>query len=68
MNSEIITLKKQNLINFLKSFPEEELEEIFLELLIESEEEPLSEEERERVKVALQEYQKGETVKWEDIK
>lgn len=68
MNSEIITLKKQNLINFLKSFPEEELEEIFLELLIESEEEPLSEEERERVKIALQEYQKGETVKWEDIK
>ncbi len=36
--------------------------------MVESEEEPLSEKEKERVKSALQEYQKGETVKWEDIK
>jgi len=68
MDSNTIPLKKEKLIEFLKSFPEDDLEEIFLSLLVGSDDSPLSEEEREAIRVALQEYESGETIKWEDIK
>ncbi len=56
------------MISMLKSLPERDLIEIFWKTIVESEGFPLSDEEKEEIQKAKIEHEKGETIKWEDLK
>ena len=68
MGSKILSIPEDSLIAVLKTLPENELIEIFWKALVESDVSPLSHEEREEIKKGKMEFEKGETIKWENLK
>ncbi len=68
MSSKILSIPEDALINILKVLPEGELVEIFWKALVESDVSPLRNEEIEEIKKGKIEFEKGETIKWENLK
>ncbi|MBZ4682446.1 MAG: hypothetical protein JG778_1521 [Thermodesulfobacterium sp.] len=56
------------IINLLKTLPEDVLIDIFWKTIVEVDVSPLTAEEKEEIKKAKDEYGKGETIKWENLK
>ena len=54
----------ESLINLLKSLSEEAKEEIFEKVFIEEDTVPLTNEERQAVMKAEEEFKSGETIRW----
>jgi hypothetical protein len=68
MPTKTISMPEDVVINLLKTLPEEDIIDIFWKTLIESDVSPLTDEEREKIRKAKKEFEKGETVKWENIR
>lgn len=68
MPTKTISMPEDVVINLLKTLPEEDIIDIFWKTLIESDVSPLTDEEREKSRKAKKEFEKGETVKWENIR
>jgi len=68
MSEKTLLLPEDALVKMLKSLPEEEVVELFWKTLTDIDTSPLTEEEREALEEGKKELEKGESVKWEDIK
>ncbi len=68
MNQRTLSVPEDSIINILKALPKNILVDIFWKTLIEVEISPLSQEERQEVRKAKREFEKGETIKWKNIK
>jgi len=68
MTNKTLTLPEDVVINLLKTLPEDTLVDIFWKTLVESDVSPLTQEEREAIEQGKREFNKKETIKWEDLK
>lgn len=68
METKTLTMPEDAVINMLKSLPEDDLIDIFWKTLVKGDVSPISKEEREDIERAKVEFEKGETIKWEDIR
>ncbi len=68
MSTKTLDMPEDALINMLKALPEDTLIEIFWKTLVESDVSPLTDEEKEEIEKGKIEYEKGETIKWSDLK
>ncbi len=68
MSRKVIPVPEKIIINILKSLPKEKLVDIFWKTLIEIDTSPLTNEEKEEIERAKLEFERGESVNWEDIK
>ena len=68
MSSKSVKLPKDAIVQMLKSLPEDVLRDIFWKAFAEVDTSPLTKSERLALAVAQQEFEKGETVKWEDLR
>ncbi len=64
MNTKQVNLPIEVIVNLLRSLDLQTREEIFKEVFIECDTAPLSPEEDESLKAAVNEYQNGETISW----
>ena len=64
MNTKQVSMPIEVIVNLLKSLDLQTREEIFKEVFIECDTAPLSPEEEESLKAAVNEYQRGETISW----
>ncbi|RLC46568.1 MAG: hypothetical protein DRH57_05830 [Candidatus Cloacimonadota bacterium] len=64
MQTKKITVPIEIIIQLLKRLKDEEKEEIFKEVFIEEDTQPLTEEERISINIAEEELKKGETISW----
>ncbi len=67
MSIKTLEMPEDALVNMLKALPEDTLVEIFWKTLVESDSDPLSDEEKEDVRKGKIEYGKGETIPWQDL-
>ncbi len=68
MSERTLLLPEEALINMLKTLPENALVDIFWKTLVRSDVSPLTQEEKEEIKKSREEFKKGETVKWENLR
>jgi len=68
MNTKQVSLPIEVIVNLLKSLDLQTREEIFKEVFIECDTAPLSPEETESLKAAVNEYKSGETISWSHSK
>ncbi|MBI5184061.1 MAG: hypothetical protein HY999_06825 [Nitrospinae bacterium] len=68
MGNKTLTVPEDIFINMLKSLPEDVLIEVFWRSVVESDVSPLTQEEKEEIKRSKTEFEKGETIKWEDLR
>ena len=68
MSIKTLDMPEDALVNMLKALPENTLVEIFWKTLVESDISPLTNEEKEDVRKGKIEYEKGETIPWQDLK
>ena len=68
MSIKTLDMPEDALVNMLKALSEDALVEIFWKTLVESDISPLTDEEKEEIRKGKIEYEKGETIKWEDLK
>lgn len=68
MSTKIVSMSEDAVINMLKTLPEDVLIDIFWKTLVESDVSPLIEEERKELEKAKDEFVKGETIKWENLR
>ncbi len=68
MSIKTLTMPEDVIINMLKTLPEDELVDIFWKTLVESDDSPLTTEEKKEIEEAKIEFEKGETIKWEDLR
>ena len=66
--AKTVSISEDSIIAMLKGLPENALTDIFSKMLIQSDTSPLTIEEEISCKEALKEYEKGETINWEDLK
>ena len=64
MRTKQVNLPIEVILNLLRSLDPQTKEEIFEEIFIESEPGPLSSEEEKDLKKAMNEYERGETIRW----
>jgi len=64
MASRTVSISIEALIDLLRDLDEEAKDEIFQRVFVESDTEPLTQEEEEALKDAEEEFRRGETVKW----
>ncbi len=64
MASRTVSISIEALIDLLRDLDEEAKDEIFQKVFVESDTEPLTQEEKEALRDAEEEFRKGETVKW----
>lgn len=64
MNTKQVSLPIEVIVNLLRSLDLQTREEIFEEVFVECETEPLSPDEEEALRTAVNEYEKGETISW----
>lgn len=64
MQTKKITVPIEIIIQLLKRLKDEEKEEIFKEVFIEEDTQPLTGEERISINIAEEELKKGETISW----
>jgi hypothetical protein len=63
-----LIIDEDAIINMLKTLPEETLLDIFWKTLAGYDISPLTDEEREGIRKGREELEKGETIKWADLK
>lgn len=63
-----IAVSENAIINILKDIPENILADIFWKTLVSNDDTPLSESENRSIIKAKEEFKKGETIRWQDIK
>lgn len=68
MGTETLSMPEDALVNMLKALPEDTLIRIFWKIVAKFDISPLTSEEREDVRRARIELEKGETTKWKDLK
>ena len=68
MTNKTLTLPEDVVINLLKTLPEDTLVDIFWKTLVESDVSPLTQEEREAIEQGKSEFNKRETIKWENLR
>jgi len=68
MSSKTLSVPEEALISMLKTLPEDVLVDIFWKTLVESDVSPLTKEERDELEKGKREFEKGETVKWKNLK
>ncbi len=68
MSIKTLEMPEDALVNMLKALPEDTLVGIFWKTLVESDSDPLTDEEKEDVRKGKIEYEKGETIPWQDLK
>ena len=68
MNSKTLPIPEEAIIHLLRGLTEEQLSSVFWKTVVEFNTGSLSKEEKTSVEKAKQEYQEGETVRWQDIK
>jgi hypothetical protein len=68
MNANTIRIPQEFIVGMLKALPENVLKEIFWKSFADSENAPLCVEERSDLAVADEEFVKGETVRWDDLR
>lgn len=66
--SSTIPVSKSAIVTILKELPENILADIFWKSFIEEDLSPLTEQEKKSIARAKKEFEKGDTVKWENIK
>lgn len=64
MNTKQVSLPIEVIVDLLRSLDSQAREEIFREVFIDCDTEPLSPEEEASLKTAVNEYQNGETIRW----
>jgi len=68
MTIKTVSMPEDVVINLLRTLPEEDLIDIFWKSLVKSDVSPLTEEEKNDIKKAKKELEKGETLSWENIR
>ena len=68
MREKTLSLPEDALVNMLKTLPENVLVDIFWKTLVRSDISPLTQEEVEEIKKGKEEFKKGETVRWENLR
>ena len=68
MSAKTITMPQDAIVGMLKALPENALREIFWKSFAQAEDAPLSEQERSDLAAADAEFEKGETVRWTDLR
>ena len=68
MSSKTLSVPEEALISMLKTLPEDVLVDIFWKTLVESDVSPLTKEERDELEKGKREFEKGETVKWKNLR
>lgn len=68
MESKTLTMPEEALVAMLKTLPEDALIDIFWKTLVESDISPLTDEEKEEMEKGKIEFERGETIKWEDLR
>lgn len=68
MGTKIVPMPEDAVINMLKTLPEDTLIDIFWKTLVESDVSPLTAEERKEMEKGKDEFVKGETIKWENLR
>ena len=68
MATKTVSMPEDVVINLLRTLPEEDLIDIFWKSLVKSDVSPLTEEEKNDIKKAKRELEKGETLSWENIR
>ena len=68
MGSKTLTMPEDALVNMLKTLPEDVLIEVFWRTVVTNDTASLFSDEKEAIATGRKELEKGETIKWEDIK
>lgn len=68
MESKTLTMPEEALVAMLKTLPEDALIDIFWNTLVESDISPLTDKEKEEMEKGKIEFERGETIKWEDLR
>jgi len=67
MTVKTVKLPQDAIIQMLKALPEDVLRDIFWKAFTEVDNSPLTEEEKARLATAETEFERGETVNWNDL-
>ena len=68
MSEKSISIPESTIVNMLKELPKSSLIDIFWQVVSIPDTSPLSNNEKKDIKTAKEEYNKGETIRWQDIK
>ncbi|MEE8329320.1 MAG: hypothetical protein V3R54_05255 [Thermodesulfovibrionia bacterium] len=68
MSSKTLSMPEDVIINMLKSLPEDRLTNLFWKTMVKSDVSPLSQEEIKDIHKGKIEFEKGETISWENIR
>lgn len=68
MSAKTLPISEDSLVNLLKTLPEKKLAEVFWKTFVIFDTSPLTAKEKGAVKKGAEEYKKGETMKWKNLK
>lgn len=68
MSTKTLPIPEESLVNLLKTLPEKKLAEVFWKTFVQFDTAPLTAKEKRAVKKGTEEYKRGETVKWNNLK
>jgi len=68
MSVKTLPISEDATVSMLKELREDDLLTIFFKTFVETDSSPLSEEGKKIINEALYEFEKGETIKWKDLK
>lgn len=68
MSTKTLPIPEDSLVSLLKTLPEKKLAEVFWKAFISFDTSPLTAREKRAVKKGTEEFKKGETVKWKNLK
>lgn len=68
MSTKTLPIPEESLVNLLKTLPEKKLAEVFWKTFVQFDTSPLTPKEKRAVKKGTEEYKRGETVKWKNLK
>ena len=68
MASTVVSVPQDAIVHMLRGLPEDVLVDIFWRAFTEVDSSPVTSSERTEIEKADEEFQRGETVKWEDIR
>lgn len=68
MSAKTLPISEESLVNLLRTLPKRKLADLFWKTFVEFDASPLTAREDRAVKKGTDEYKKGETVKWKNLK
>ncbi|MCL0035647.1 hypothetical protein M1N02_03130 [Thermodesulfovibrionales bacterium] len=68
MSSKTLSMPEDVIINMLQSLPEDTLTNLFWKTMVKSDVAPFSQEEIKDIQKGKIEFEKGETISWENIR